>query len=408
MLHAHPDKGAATARTDTLDIGAIMRRHAHEARTALALTAAQKKVMRCLSLCRTAALGGHMEACSNCEFERPSYNSCRDRHCPKCQAVRQAQWVALRLDRIVPVAHFHIVFTLPGLLRPFAKANPRLAYALLFRAASQTLMAFGRDPRWLGAQLGLSIVLHTWRRDLGYHPHVHCVVTAGGLSKDEQRWITPPRGRNFLFPVAALAKVFRGKFLAALDEHEPRALAGLPSTPDAFDKLLDRLWRMRWHGYAKRPLPGSEHLFKYLGRYTHRVAISNQRLIAVTDTRITFATKDGQQAELSPLEFIGRFLQHVLPKGFTKIRHYGLYAGANVHRRLPAAQRLASGAATSPDDGPHPAQAKDPGDSDIQVTRDEILTTLFGSDFLMCPACKVGRLHLIALILRTPNAREPP
>ena len=167
--------------------------------------------------------------------------------------MRQAKWVALRLERIVPVAHFHVVFTLPGQLRLFAAANPELAYNLLFRAASQTLMTFGHDPQWLGAQLGLTIILHTWRRDLAFHPHVHCVVTAGGLSDDAQRWVIPRQGPKFLFPVAALAKVFRGKFLAALQKHDPHTLRGIPSDPKVFEALLDRLYRMRWHVYAKRP-----------------------------------------------------------------------------------------------------------------------------------------------------------
>jgi hypothetical protein len=309
----------------------------------------------------------------------------------------------LRLERIVPVPHFHVVFTLPGQLRPFATENPELAYNLLFRAASKTLLAFGHDPKWLGAQLGLTIILHTWRRDLGFHPHVHCVVTAGGLSDDGQRWVATRRGPKFLFPVAALAKVFRGKFLAELYQHNPRALKGLPSEPRALDKLLDRLQRMRWHVYVKRPLDGTQNLFKYLGRYTHRVAISNPRLIDVTDTCITFATKDGKRAELAPLDFIQRFLKHVLPDGFTKIRHYGLYASANINKRLVTARRLVVGTDSEPQQ-----TERDDDSGDNKPTRDDMLTMLFGVDLLACPVCKVGRMRPIASIPATPQARGPP
>lgn len=402
MQHAHPEGGAAATQRTAFDIGDIFRRHGHDAIKAFVLTPRQERVVQSISDCRTAALGGHMEGCSlNCGFERPAYNSCRDRHCPKCQATRQAQWVVRRLERIVPVAHYHVVFTLPGQLRPFAAANPELAYSLLFHAASRTLMAFGHDPQWLGAQLGLTLVLHTWRRDLGFHPHVHCVVTAGGLSDDEQRWVTPQRATKFLFPVAALAKVFKGKFLDALNEHEPHTLRGLPSDPKVFERVLDRLHRIRWHVYAKRPLGGGEHLFKYLGRYTHRVAISNHRLIDVTDTSITFATKDGKRAELPPIEFIRRFLQHVLPKGFTKIRHYGLYAGANVEHRLAIARRLASGSNVVRE--PETKKA-----ADDTVSQENILTMLFGPNFLACPVCKVGRMRPIGPIPAEPQARGPP
>lgn len=401
MQHAHPGSGAAATQRTALDIGDIFRLHGHNAIKAFALNPRQQRVVQSISDCRTAVLGGHLEACSlDCGFERPAYNSCRDRHCPKCQATRQAKWVALRLERIVPVAHFHVVFTLPGQLRPFAAANPELAYNLLFSAASRTLMAFGHDAKWLGAQLGLTLVLHTWRRDLGYHPHVHCIVTAGGLSDDAKRWVTPQRATKFLFPVAALAKVFRGKFLAALKEHQPRPVNGLPSDPRVCEQLLDRLHRMRWHVYAKRPLGGGQHLFKYLGRYTHRVAISNHRLISVTDTSITFATKDGKQAALPPLEFIRRFLQHMLPKGFTKIRHYGLYAGANVEHRLVIARHLASGSNTV-----HETPLEE---RDDKISQDDLLSMLFGPNFLACPSCKVGRMRLVGPIPATPHARGPP
>jgi len=404
VTHAHSDHGVAP-RPAGLDLGDIFRRHAHEA-SALALTPHQHLVLERITTCRTAALGGHLEVCTHCGFERPVYNSCRDRHCPKCQATRQAKWVALRLERIVPVPHFHVVFTLPGLLRRFATANPRLAYDLLLTAAGQTLLAFGQDPKWLGGQIGATLILHTWRRDLSYHPHVHAVVTAGGLSPNGQAWLSPSRGARFLFPVGALAKVFRGKVLAALAAHGAGTLAGLPADPTSFDKLLDRLYRTRWHVYAKQPLGGGTHIFRYLGRYTHRVAMSNARLIAADANSVTFATKDGQQATLSPLELMRRFLQHVLPVGFTKIRHVGLYASAHVKGRLVTARRLV---AAAPGAGVTQSERGSSSDGDTPTaSREDILVMLFGPELFRCPACKLGRMRLIESIKASPQATGPP
>jgi len=404
VSHDHSDHGVV-ARQTGLDIGDIFRRHAHEA-AALALSPLQQRVLERIMTCRTAARGGHMEACTRCGFERPAYNSCRDRHCPKCQATRQAKWVARRLERIVPVPHFHVVFTLPGLLRPFAAANPRLAYDILLAAAGQTLLAFGRDPKWLGGQIGATLILHTWRRDLSYHPHVHAVVTAGGLSADGKSWLTPARGARFLFPVAALGKVFRGKVLAALVSHDARTMPGVPTDPATFDKFLDRLHRMRWHVYAKRPLGGGTHIFRYLGRYTHRVALSNARLIAADTKGVTFATKDGQSVTLTPRELMRRFLQHVLPAGFTKIRHVGLYASSHVQERLATACALAA----VTDRGAVSAPERRPRDADAAPTAspEALLEMLFGPELLTCPACKLGRMRLVAPIPAIPPARGPP
>ena len=337
MGHASHDGGAAPR--PTLDIADIFRRHGEDAHARFKFSPEQRLVMRHIIECRTAALGGHLERCSCCEFHRPAYNSCRDRHCPKCQATRQAQWLELRLERVLPVPHYHIVFTLPGLLRPLAKRLPRTVYEILFKAASKTLIEFGTDPKWLGAQLGITAVLHTWTRDLRQHPHLHCIVTAGGLDKDAQSWIRP-RHAKILFPVHALAKAFRGKVLDAIANLEmpERQTANLVDD-DVLKRLVDRLYRSRWVVYAKRPFATTEHVFAYLGRYTHRVAISNHRIIAIDDHTVHFATKDGKSQRLPCHEFIRRFLDHVLPNHFTKIRHYGILGNNRRTKLVPLARQ---------------------------------------------------------------------
>ena len=406
MTHVHPLRAGADTRPAGLDIADILRLHGDEANARFHFDAAQRRVMNHIVTCRTAALGGHIETCDHCLFSRPAYNSCRDRHCPKCQALRQALWVAARLERILPCPHVHVVFTLPGLLRPLAKACPRIVFDLLFRAASDTLATFARDPKWLGAQIGVTAVLHTWTRDLHFHPHLHCVVTGGGLSGDGSRWVTGDHGPRFIFPVAALAKVFRGKILEAIEQLDivTRQAANIDDE-DRFRRLLDRLHRLRWIVYAKAPFAGSRHVFKYLGRYTHRVAISNQRLVAADDQAIKFATKDGQFATLDPVTFVRRFLDHVLPDRFVKIRHYGLYASSNVNGRLETARAL-----LPPEQQPPPKVEPVPATETKEVDPTDVLTALLGTELLRCPACKLGTMRRGDLIAPTllPRARGPP
>lgn len=405
MGHASHDEGAA--QRPTLDIADIFRCHGEDAHARFKFSPEQRLVMRHIIECRTAALGGHLERCSCCQFQRPAYNSCRDRHCPKCQATRQAQWLELRLERVLPVPHYHIVFTLPGLLRPLAKRLPRKVYETLFKAASQTLIEFGRDPQWLGAQLGITAVLHTWTRDLRQHPHLHCIVTAGGLDKDAESWIRPKHAK-ILFPVHALAKAFRGKVLDAIANLEmtERQTANLVDD-DVLQRLVDRLYRARWVVYAKRPFATTEHVFAYLGRYTHRVAISNHRIIAIDDHTVHFATKDGKTERLPVHEFIRRFLDHVLPNQFTKIRHYGLYASSNVHKRLEQARALLP----KPTHSTPPAEVTPAAATSAQAAPDaepELLTRLFGPDFLRCPVCGKGNLVRVAILPALRSARGPP
>jgi hypothetical protein len=322
----------------------IFRRRGEAYRQSHVLTRGQLKVMRDIEVCRTAVLGGHIDKCAHCGYEKaPSYNSCRNRHCPKCQCLRQAMWIEQRTRRILPTSYFHVVFTVPAELRALAFRNQRWFYDQLFATASQTLLQLGKDPHRLGATLGITAVLHTWTRALRFHPHLHSVVTAGGLS-DDNGWIDADE--NHLFPVKVLAKLFAGKFLDALactwrSGHLDLGGACRPLAERAgFNAFKDQLYRKPWVVYAKKPFAGPEQLFAYLGRYTHRVAISNQRLLAVDDDYVRFLTKDGQTATVTPDEFIRRFLLHVLPDGFVKIRHYGLMAPTNVNTRLELARRL--------------------------------------------------------------------
>lgn len=334
-----PVSGPAPRRQG-LEVADIFRVHGEALRHSQALTDDQTRVMRDILHCRTAALGGHVDVCDSCGDARVSYNSCRNRHCPKCQCLRQANWVAERTERVLPTRHFHVVFTVPQELKPLALRNRRLFFALLLDAAAQTLLELGHDPKRLGGLLGVTAVLHTWTRSLAFHPHVHCIVTGGGLAGDGTRWAAAEHRRGrYLFPVKVMAALFRGKLLAGL---LAAAQAGELVASDAAElaALRDRLYRTRWVVYCKAPFGGATHVFNYLGRYTHRVGISNQRLIRMDERGVTFSTKGRTTDTLAGEEFLRRFLLHVLPKGFVKIRHFGLYAPGNVNHRLQTARRL--------------------------------------------------------------------
>ncbi len=293
----------------------------------MVLTARQRQALLAISRCRTAALGGHMMVCDACGYEHPVYNSCLDRHCPKCQATAQEAWIATRSERVLPVRHFHIVFTLPSELRALASFAPRSIYDALFRAASTTLLELGVSK--YAARIGVTMILHTWARNMTLHPHVHAIVTAGGLSLDGKSW--KRSSPKYLFSIKVMGTLLRGKMMASLrDLHAQGKLSGFDAfaDPQAFDKLMVHLARKRWVVYAKQPMPKVDHVLAYLGRYTHRVAISNSRLLDVTDDLVTISTKQGKTLTLAPTEFVRRFAQHVLPESFHKIRHYGVYSGA--------------------------------------------------------------------------------
>jgi hypothetical protein len=354
-----------------------------------ALSREQRRALRSIAVCRTPALGGHVDVCSGCGFERPAYHSCRNRHCPKCQNLAQARWIDQRMKRVVDVDYFHVVFTLPAALRPIALANRRRVFALLMRAAAQTLLTLGRDPQRLGAELGITTVLHTWTRELEFHPHVHCIVTAGGLTADRRRW-RPARQRH-LFPVKVLGALFRGKMLAGLQQALAR---GELSSPDSTTtrRSLGALHGTPWLVYVKRPFGGAQRLFQYLGRYTHRVGLSNQRLVAITDDTVTFRTKAGRTLSLPPPEFLRRLLLHVLPAGFVKIRHNGLFASRQVSTSLPIAQRLLA-------DRPPLEDAESPPSWAALFQR------LTGIDLTRCPRCAQSTL---ARRMLSPYAGRPP
>ena len=405
-----PERGAChdPAPRLALEIAEIFRAHGDRYRHAHALTREQRAVMRAIEICRTEALGGHLDVCTHCRYERPAYNSCRTRHCPKCQSLAQARWIEQRLTRTLETPYFHVVFTLPSELRALALVNRRTVFAMLFAAASQTLLALGRDPARLGATLGITAVLHTWTRALQFHPHLHCIVTGGGLARDGARWV-PARG-TYLFPGKVLSRLFRGTLLAALTRAYARGELRLSgpcaelADPVRFARLRDQLYRQEWVVYVKRPFAGVAHVFRYLGRYTHRVALSNHRLQAIDDHAVRFATKHGQCVTLSPQEFIRRFLLHVLPAYFVKIRHYGLLAPQNAKSRLERARQLLAVPATEklPATIAPPAL---PPDRDWRVR----LRALTGVGLSRCPHCPTGTLIRRPLFRRaSPCAERAP
>ncbi len=315
------------------------------------LTGLHRKVLSAIERCRTAALGGHRDQCSRCGYQTAiSYNSCRNRHCPKCQTNARDKWLAARQQELLAVPYVHVVFTLPHQLAPLALYNKKILYSLLFRASAATLLEVAADPRHLGAEIGFLTVLHTWGQNLLHHPHVHCVIPAGGLSADHQQWVHPRY--PFFLPVKVLSRVFRGKFVAGLKQAFQRGDLCLPGAlqalrrPEAFGAFLRTLFRQDWVVYAKPPFGGPEHVLHYLARYTHRVAISNHRLVAFGDGKVTFRWKDyahGSKSHLMTLsaeEFLRRFLLHVLPRGFVRIRFFGLLANRRRTALLPVCRKL--------------------------------------------------------------------
>jgi len=379
-----------------LEVGDIARTWGEALERMHPLWPEQRAALRAMMRCRTAQLGGHLDVCMDCGHSRPSYNSCRNRHCPKCQALSQARWVQARQERVLPVHYFHVVFTLPAELRTIAKANSTLAYEALFAAAAQTLLALGQDPKRLGGQLGITLVLHTWARDLTYHPHVHCIVTGGALSGDGNKWVKARR--DFLFPVRVMAKLFRGKMLARLVAAHDRGKLRAVS-PEEFSRVHRKVRRLKWVVYCKRPFGGPEQVIAYLGRYTHRVGISNNRLVSVDDRAVSFRTKNGATASATPVEFLRRLMQHVLAPGFTKIRHYGLMAASNATTKLEVARKLLQVQQVTHEQSPKPRRkaAVDWRDTMREVT---------GIDLRRCPIC--SNMTVVRQPLPIQYGRAPP
>jgi hypothetical protein len=358
-------------------------------------SAEQKRVLRVLSDCRTAALGGHKKRCDVCGHKEFFYNSCRNRHCPKCQAAARAEWLEAQRADLLEVEYFHLVFTLPEALSPLFLQNRRALYGLLFSAASDTLLRIARDPKHLGAEIGFLMVLHTWGQNLHHHPHLHCVVPGGGISRDGSRW-TPCR-KGFFLPVRVLSRLFRRQFLRYLDAAFRAGKLSFHgrlehlAEPDCWREFLRTLQDREWVVYSKPPFGGAEQVLKYLARYTHRVAISNQRLVSLEDGQVTFRWKDYAQGSrqrtmaLPAVEFIRRFLQHVLPKGFVHIRHYGFLANRVRRVKILLCRRLLG-------------QAETPASTSPDFTAEQGDLRAEKSPSECCPVCKTGRLVLVETI----------
>lgn len=376
-----------------LEMADIFRRHGASFRLTHPLSPEQRRVMRAVEQCRTSALGGHVDQCDACGFRRVSYNSCRNRHCPKCQSLARARWLDARLADLLPVQYFHVVFTLPEQLASLALQNKRVVYNILFSAAAQTLRTIAADPKHLGAEIGFLAVLHTWGQTLRHHPHLHCVVPGGGLSLDGSRWLACRKG--FFLSVNVLARLFRRLFLEALarayeqDKLTFHGTIAYLAAPLAFKRLLAGLRAREWWVYAKRPFGGPEQVLAYLGRYTHRVAISNHRLLALQDGNVTFSWKDyarsNQQRSmtLKADEFIRRFLLHVLPRGFQRLRQFGLLA--NRHRRdklVLCRKLLGCEEAHTVSNHPLPRDYK------------SLYQTITGESLVQCSACHAGEMRL--------------
>ncbi|HKA20228.1 MAG TPA: IS91 family transposase [Blastocatellia bacterium] len=358
------------------------------------LSCQQRRVIRDIIQCRTAALGGHVEQCTKCGHQQMSYNSCRNRHCPKCRAAARKEWMQERAAELLPVEYFHVVFTLPEQLSALALQNKRVIYGLLFRAASQTLLEIAADPRRLGAAIGFLAVLHTWGQTLQHHPHLHCVIPGGGLSLDRSRWVGCRKG--FFLPVKVLSRLFRGKFVAylrAANERGRLAFHGQSKhlgEATHFADLLDKVGKLEWVVYAKPPFGGPVQVLKYLARYTHRVAISNQRLIALSEGQVTFRWKDYadgnavKEMTLDVREFTRRFLLHILPRGFVRIRHYGFLANRSRSERLDCCRKLLTHSAN---------QAAYFEQADIGPDQCET-----EQDLQLCPVCREGRMKILKML----------
>ncbi len=396
---AHP----APAPRPALEVADIVRACADAYRASHRLSFQQDRVLRAIATCRTAALGGHAARCDHCGALAISYCSCGNRHCPKCQTLAKQRWLERQCADLLDIDYWHLVFTLPHTLNALAQGNPQVIYRMLFRAASQTLLEFGRNPRWLGGELGITMVLHTWGQKLDSHIHVHCVVTGGALHPEGERWIAAKPG--FLFPVRALSAVFRGKYLDELAQAYQRgelnfagSTAHLVDTR-AFRGLLATLKDQDWVVYAKPPFGGAAQVFAYLGRYTHRVAIANHRLVSFDNAEVRLRWRDYAHANktkimaLSAEEFLRRFLLHTLPVGFVRIRHYGLLGNRCSHQKMARCRALL--------DQPAP-KTQEPESIEAMMLR------LTGIDIQRCPVCQQGTLRVITTLAPAPTLAPIP
>ena len=378
-----------------LEVGDVFRRYGEIFRQqhAGSLSRAQLRVMTAIECCRTAALGGHIEQCDQCHFQRIAYNSCRDRHCPKCQSLARAQWIEDRQAELLDTQYFHVVFTVPEEIAAIAFQNRKVVYDILFRATSETLRTIAADPQHLGAEIGFFAVLHSWGQNLMFHPHLHCVVPGGGLSPDGNRWI--PCRKGFFLPVRALSRLFRRLFVEsmekAFDAGQLQFFSALEELrdPTAFRRLLGRVRSREWVVYAKKPFAGPQQVLDYVGRYTHRVAISNNRILNIEDGLVTFRYKDyrdGSQQRTMTLaadEFIRRFLLHVLPEGFHRIRYYGFFGARYRKEKLEQCRQLLG------------MVPREPESKMAELDYRDRYQALTGSSLWECPACHRGRMIVI-------------
>ena len=384
-----------------LEVADVFRRYgeAYREKHGASMSAPQRRVMTAIEVCRTAALGGHLERCDQCGHERNCFNSCRDRHCPKCQSLARAQWIEDRHSELLDCPYFHMVFTVPEEIAAIAYQNKAVVYAILFRVTGETLKTIATDPKHLGADIGFFAVLHTWGQNLIHHPHLHCVVPGGGLSPDGRRWVSCRTG--FFLPVRVLSRLFRRRFLESLqtafDSGKLQFFGSLEPLrePGAFSRHIARAKNFEWVVYAKRPFAGSQQVLDYVGRYTHRVAISNNRLVDIENGQVHFQWKDyrdGNQVKtmsLSADEFIRRFLQHVLPEGFQRIRYYGFLGNRYRQKKLDLCRRLLG----------MPAQQT----TASQPERDyrDRYEELTGHSLRQCPRCGQGHMLVVEVLPRS-------
>lgn len=389
-----------------LEVADIFRRYgpAYRQKHAGSLSRGQRRVISAIELCRTAALGGHLEQCDSCGHQRPAYNSCRNRHCPKCQSLARAKWLEDRQAELLPVEYFHVVFTVPEEIAVLAYQNKQVVYDILFRATAETLRTIAADPKHLGAEIGFLAILHTWGQNLLFHPHLHCVVPGGGISPDGKHWIACRPG--FFLPVRVLSRLFRRLFLehlqAAFDAGRLRFFSSLERLrdPKTFAAYLAPLRQAEWVVYAKPPFGGPEQVLNYLGRYTHRVAISNNRLLDIDHGKVTFRWKDYRHHDqqkamtLEAHEFIRRFLLHILPDAFQRIRHYGFLGHRFRQAKLTLCRRLLGVAST--------LTAPSPDKPDYR----DLYEKLTGKSLRQCPVCQQGQMITIAAL--SASDRAPP
>jgi len=353
--------------------------------------------MRAIEVCRTAVLGGHKDQCDHCGHQEISYNSCRNRHCPKCQTLRKEKWIEARSEDLLPIEYFHVVFTLPSELNPLVSMNRKVLSDLLFRSVSETLTQLAKDPKHLGAEIGSIGILHTWGQNLMDHPHIHCIVTGGGLSSDRSRWVSSRKG--FFIPVRVISALFKGKFLDLLKrcfQSESLVFPGKIShlkQPGDFEIFIGRLYHKKWVVYCKPPFDGVQGVLQYLGRYTHRIAISNNRILNIRNGDVSFLWRDyADQNRLKTMtlkanEFIRRFLLHVLPSRYVRIRHFGLLANRKRKEAIALCRQILGDTKTETQQNTR------------KETWQEQLLRICGIDVTLCPVCQKGKMWMVAPLL---------